>query len=81
MRYYAGAVKVGFIHNKLKIYFYESSDTVFDITFSNDSVVLESYYEKYDEFETTELVGFIENSEIKNRIVEAIHLFIESNIN
>ena len=79
--YQPGAVKEGFLLKKLEIFFKESGNKAFSLAFFEDSVVLNSDYEKYNRFDTNNLDGFLENSEIQKRIVEAINLLVDSSIN
>lgn len=84
--YIPGAVREGFLIKNLEVYFFERTKVgkehkVYSLYFSEDSVTLDSDYGKYDRFDTHDLDGFLENSEIRKRIVEAINLYIESSVN
>ena len=73
-------VKDGYLQQDLIIFFDDFAGK-FDIIFSEESVVLKSNSEKYSRFNTGELVGFLENKVIKDRIVDAINFFVDSAIN
>ena len=76
--YKPGIVRDGFLVRNLEINFIEAGINAFSLTFYEDTVALKSEFEKYNQFDTDDLSGFLENTEIYDRIIGAINLLVDS---